>query len=126
MATQSSVVESRSPLSGDLIDTFAITSAPEVHAAVDGARIAGQWWADLGWRARRSYLMGIKRHLARHGEELAALVHAEMGKPLDDARLEIALTIEHVHWAANRSESVLGERRVSTGLLTINQRATLA
>lgn len=126
MATQSSVVESRSPLSGDLIDTFAITSAPEVHAAVDGARIAGQWWADLGWRARRSYLMGIKRHLARHGEELAALVHAEMGKPLDDARLEIALTIEHVHWAANRAESVLGERRVSTGLLTINQRATLA
>ncbi len=118
-------MESRSPLSGDLIDSFPISSSADVHQTVDSARIAARWWADLDWRTRRSLLMGLKHHLARHGDELAHLVHAEMGKPVDDARLEIALTIEHVHWAANHAQQILQRRKVRSGLLTLNQSATL-
>lgn len=125
MATEHPTLQSRSPLSGDALGSFPLSTPAQVHQAVDDARIAARWWADLDWRTRRNYLMGIKRHLARHGNELAELVHAEMGKPIDDARLEIALTIEHVHWAANNAERVLARRKVASGLLTLNQAASL-
>ena len=119
-------LHSRAPLSGELIATFPITSEEGVAEVIDRARIAGRWWADLGWKARRSRLLAAKRHLAAHAEELVELVHREMGKPRDDARLEVALSLEHLHWAAVNAQRVLGEHRVPSGLLTINQKASLS
>lgn len=119
-------LHSRAPLSGELIGTFPLTSEEGVSEVIDRARLAARWWADLGWSARRSRLLTAKRYLARHAEELVDLVHREMGKPRDDARLEVALSLEHLHWAAVHAERVLGEHRVPGGLLTINQRASLS
>lgn len=119
-------LHARAPLSGELIGSFAITSDDEVLETIDRARLAARWWADLGWAQRQRRLLSAKRYLARHAEELVDLVHREMGKPRDDARLEIALSLEHLHWAATRAERVLGSRRVPSGLLTINQRASLS
>ena len=48
------------------------------------------------------------------------------GKPFDDARLELALAVEHLDWAARHAEKTLRRRRVPSGLLMANQAATLA
>jgi len=98
----------------------------EVRLAVDTARIAARWWADLGWDGRRERLMAWKGAFARRSDELAHLVHRETGKPVDDARLEIILAIDHLNWAARNAERVLGQRRVRSGILTLNQEATVA
>lgn len=119
-------LHSRAPLSGELIGSFAITSEEEVHETIDRARLAARWWADLGWAERRRRLLAAKRYLAHNAEDLVDLVHREMGKPRDDARLELALSLEHLHWAATRAERVLASHRVPSGLLTINQRASLS
>ena len=126
MSAEPALLESRNPLHGELVGSFPLATEADVREAVDRARIASLWWRDLGPAERRRRLLAAKRHLARHAEDLAALVHREMGKPRDDARLEIALSLEHLHWAATHAERVLGERRVPSGLLTLHQRASLS
>src|SRR5580692_11296928 len=56
---------------------------------------------------------------------LAELVHTETGKPLADAQLEILLAIVHIDWAAKNAHKVLRPRRVRSGLVALNQAATL-
>ncbi len=120
------VRESVSPSSGEIVASFPIMGAEEVRLAVDTARIASRWWADLGWDGRRQRLMAWKGAFARRADELAHLVHRETGKPVDDARLEILLSIDHLNWAARNAERILGQRRVRSGILTINQEASVA
>ena len=77
------------------------------------------------WKQRRGYLLAWKSYLARYIGRGAQLVHVETGKPLADAQLEILLAIVHIDWAAKHAERVLGPRRVHSGLVAINQSATL-
>ncbi|MFM7211332.1 MAG: aldehyde dehydrogenase family protein, partial [Actinomycetota bacterium] len=118
--------ESVSPSSGEVVAAFPIMGAEQVRLAVDTGRIAARWWGDLGWDGRRAKLMAWKGAFARRADELAHLVHRETGKPVDDARLEIILAIDHLNWAARNAERVLGPRRVRSGILTLNQEATLS
>lgn len=126
MSIPGAVRESVSPSSGEVVASFPIMGSDEVRLAVDTARIAARWWADLGWDGRRERLMAWKGAFARRSDELAHLVHRETGKPVDDARLEIILAIDHLNWAARNAERVLGPRRVRSGILTLNQEATVA
>jgi acyl-CoA reductase-like NAD-dependent aldehyde dehydrogenase len=63
----------------------------------------------------------VTRYIGR----LAELVHTETGKPLADAQLEILIAIVHIDWAARNAHKVLGPRRVRSGLVALNQAATL-
>jgi succinate-semialdehyde dehydrogenase/glutarate-semialdehyde dehydrogenase len=49
---------------------------------------AGPWW-DLGFEGRARRLRAWRREIASGGEELAALIHDENGKPTEDARAEV-------------------------------------
>ena len=113
------------PATNEVIGTYPIFSAREVAATVERAQAAAQWWGDLGWTARRQRLLAWKSYLTRYLGRLAELVHTETGKPLADAQLEILLTIVHIDWAARNARKVLGPRRVRSGLVAINQAATL-
>ena len=126
MSIPGAILESRSPSDGEIVASFPVMGQEEVRLAVDTARIAARWWADLGWAGRAERLRAWKRALARGAEDLAALVHRETGKPVDDARLEIILAIAHLDWATRNAQRVLGPRRVRPGLLTINQQANLS
>lgn len=127
MSTQgtASTRQSQSPLDGQVVTTFPMMGPQEVRQAIDSARIAAHWWRDLGGAGRRPRLMAFKRRLAHDIEELATLVNRETGKPVDDARLEIVLAIEHLDWAVRQAPRVLGTRRVRPGLLTLNQAASV-
>lgn len=116
---------STEPATGEVVGTFPVMTADEVAATVDRARIAASWWAELGWDGRKQRLLAWKSLLARRADQLAWLVHRENGKPVEDALLEIALSIEHLDWAAKHAEKVLGERKVKPSMLTINQSARL-
>ncbi|MEP6695706.1 MAG: aldehyde dehydrogenase family protein [Pseudonocardiales bacterium] len=113
------------PATGEPIASFPVHDAAQVAEIVDRARIAAQWWAELGWAERRRRLLAWKGILARRIQQLSELVHRENGKPVPDAFLEIVNAIEHLHWAARHAHSVLGPRRVSPGVLMIQQSATL-
>jgi len=114
------------PRTGDVVGSHPVHDAAAVQAAVDRAVEAARWWRELGFVERRRRLRRWRRALVHRIEDLAETISVETGKPLDDARLELVLTIDHVQWAARNAERVLGPRKLRAGLLMGNQAATLA
>jgi acyl-CoA reductase-like NAD-dependent aldehyde dehydrogenase len=113
------------PATSEVIATFPVCGEAEVTEAVRRSRQAAAWWAGLGWKRRQARLLAWKSHLIRYVGRVAELVHAETGKPLADAQLEVLLAVVHIDWAARHARRVLGPRRVRSGLVAINQAATL-
>jgi acyl-CoA reductase-like NAD-dependent aldehyde dehydrogenase len=119
------MLETMNPATGEVLATFPVHGRREVDAAVAVARPAAVWWANLGWDGRKVRLLAWKSYLARYMARLAQLVHEETGKPLDDARLEIALAIVHIDWAAKHAKDVLKPRKVRSGLIAMNLASTV-
>jgi acyl-CoA reductase-like NAD-dependent aldehyde dehydrogenase len=113
------------PATSEVIATFGVFGEDDVAETVESAHRAAAWWAGLSWKDRRTRLLAWKSYLTRYIGRLAELVHTETGKPLADAQLEILLAIVHIDWAARNARKVLGPRRVRSGLVAINQAATL-
>jgi acyl-CoA reductase-like NAD-dependent aldehyde dehydrogenase len=113
------------PATSEVIATFGVFGEDDVAVAVERAHRAASWWAGLSWKERRTRLLAWKSYLTRYIGRLAELVHTETGKPLADAQLEILLAIVHIDWAARNAHKVLRPRRVRSGLVAINQAATL-
>jgi aldehyde dehydrogenase (NAD+) len=118
--------ESIDPRTGEVVGRYRVHDPTEVGAAVREARPAGRWWAELGFAGRNRRLRAWRKLLVSRLDELAELLSAETGKPADDARLELVLSIDHLAWASRHAAKVLGPRRVHTGMLMSNQRATLS
>jgi acyl-CoA reductase-like NAD-dependent aldehyde dehydrogenase len=121
--TVGATFESHDPATGDVIGTYPVDSADEVNGAVQRARTAAASWAGLGFAERRRVLGAWRSELIRRSDELTSLVRAENGKPLADAMMELVVAAAHVDWASKHARRVLGRRRVSSGLLMINQSA---
>jgi acyl-CoA reductase-like NAD-dependent aldehyde dehydrogenase len=108
---------STNPATGEEVARLPAATAADVAAAVDRARAAGAWWAGLGWRERRRRLLRWRSLLVARIQELAQLMHVEGGKPVDEALLEIVVSVDHAAWAARHARKVLGPRRVGGSLM---------
>ncbi|MGH1563723.1 aldehyde dehydrogenase family protein [Mumia sp. DW29H23] len=117
--------DSLDPATGDVVGTYPLTTREEVDAAVERARLASQWWAEIGFDGRKDVLGRWKGVITRRIHQLADVVHAETGKPHSDAVLEIGLAIDHIAWASGHAKKLLGRRTVNPGLLMVNQKATV-
>ena len=117
--------DSLNPRTGAVVASHPITSAADVDAAVTRARAASAWWAGLGFDERATRLKAWKSVLTNRLDELAGIMQAETGKPYGDAALECALAIDHLGWAATHAEKVLKRRKVPSGLVMANQKATV-
>jgi acyl-CoA reductase-like NAD-dependent aldehyde dehydrogenase len=128
--THSSVIgdtfETVNPATGEVIATFPVQGEKEISEAVARAREAAAWWAGLPWRERRQRLLAWKSHITRYMDRLAQLIHDEGGKPLEDATLEIVLTVLHLDWAAKHAERTLRPRRVPSGIAMMNQASSVS
>ena len=109
---------STNPATGEEVARLPVSDADAVRAAVAAARSAAAWWAELGFGERKKRLLAWNALIVRRMPELARLMHAETGKPVSDALLEIANTVEHLAWAARNARRVLRPRRVRGSLLT--------
>ena len=115
--------ESVNPATGEVVGVFPIFSKVEVDEAVSRAKLASERWANLGFRGRNLALRDWASVLTRDMDSAAELIHRETGKPLSDAKLEVALAIEHVSWAGKFAPKVLARQSRPTGLLMFNMAA---
>ncbi|WP_320777990.1 aldehyde dehydrogenase family protein [Streptomyces sp. CRN 30] len=122
---RSGTFTSRAPATGEPLAEYPAHGPQDVAKAVERAREAGVRWAALPAAGRRERLLRFKRRLADRLDTVAGTIAAETGKPLQDAELEVLLTLGHLDWAARNAGRVLGRRRVRTGLVAANQAATL-
>ncbi|MFE2755291.1 aldehyde dehydrogenase family protein [Actinosynnema sp. NPDC059335] len=113
------------PRTGEVIAHHPVASEEDVRQAVRVAREAAVFWAGLGFDGRRARLDAWRKVLVKRLDEFQALISAETGKSADDARTELALVIDHLHWVARNAAKALGKRKVSSGLLMYNHAASL-
>ncbi|OJF78276.1 aldehyde dehydrogenase family protein [Nocardia seriolae] len=118
-ASRSKVLTSYDPRTGEVVGEYAGMGAGELTRTVRAARGAEQWWAALGFDARKRWLLDWKRSLARGTRDLVELISSETGKPRLDAAIEVTLAVEHLDWVARHAEKT---RSRPTRLATVLRR----
>ncbi|MET7394132.1 aldehyde dehydrogenase family protein [Dactylosporangium sp. NPDC005572] len=124
-AAASETFSSWSPATGTPVGTFPVHTAADVHATVERAQDAAQWWSSLGFTGRSERLAQWRKLFVHRQAQLIDLMRAETGKSLADARLEFVLALEHIAWAGKHARKVLRPQRRRAGLLMANQAATV-
>lgn len=96
------------PATGDVLTTVASAGAADGAAALDAAAAAQESWARTPPRTRSELLRAAFERVRELGEEFAALMTLEMGKPLQDAHAEVNYGAEFVRWYAEEAVRING------------------
>ncbi len=86
----------------------------EVDVALQRAWEARIPWREASYAARSARLADLSAQLRQHKERLAALMTAEMGKPLVEAEAEVEKCAWTAEWFAENAESLLADREVQS------------
>ncbi len=106
MSSTLSVIE---PASEQVLAELPRAGAGEVDAAVARAGEAFPAWRALDPRARAARLRDLADALEAHLEELALLEARNAGKPIGDARGEMAMVVDTFRYYAGAPERLLGD-----------------
>ncbi|MDF3307161.1 NAD-dependent succinate-semialdehyde dehydrogenase [Rhodococcus sp. T2V] len=101
------------PADGSVVATIADGDEAEGTAAVDAAAEALPGWAATAPRVRSELLRRTYELMLRDREELAALISAENGKALADARAEVTYAAEFFRWFAEEGVRTAGDYGVA-------------
>ncbi|GCL73544.1 NAD-dependent succinate-semialdehyde dehydrogenase [Paenibacillus naphthalenovorans] len=97
------------PATGEIVESVAKGGAEDAQAAIDAAQAALQPWSRLTAKERYAYLTRTAGILRSRTETIAELITREMGKPLSEARGEIALAIDYLDWYAEEGKRIYGD-----------------
>lgn len=97
------------PATDEIIGYVPTLSAADVDKAIAAAAGALPDWAALRPRERGDILMRWHDLIEAEADTLAALITAEQGKPLNEARGEIAYGASFIRWFAEEASRVYGE-----------------
>ncbi len=97
------------PATGERLASVAAMGAAETHRAIDAAERAYPAWRALTAKERAARLRRWHELLMSHQDDLAEILTAEQGKPLAEARGEIAYAASYVEWYAEEARRTYGE-----------------
>jgi len=97
------------PATGEVVGTVPLHGATETRAAIDAAAATFPAWRSLTAQERSSILQKLHGLLLENQETLAQLITAEQGKPLAEARGEVAYAAGYVEWFAEEAKRVYGD-----------------
>ena len=106
-ATQRFAVDD--PATGSTLAEVANLGATEAEAAIAAANRAWPAWRSKTAKERAAILMTWFRLLHQHADDLARIMTAEQGKPLAEAKGEVAYGASFVEWFAEEAKRVYGE-----------------
>jgi succinate-semialdehyde dehydrogenase/glutarate-semialdehyde dehydrogenase len=97
------------PADGVTIGSVPSLSASETRAALEFAAVAMESWKREPASKRAAILSRWHDLLITHADDLAAILTAEQGKPLAEARDEVAYGADYVSWFAGEAVRIDGE-----------------
>jgi len=113
------------PATDDVLGHVADCGPPETAAAIQDAQHAFEGWARTPARARSDALRAWHDAILAHAEPLAIIATGECGKPLAEARAEVAYAASFIEWFAEEAPRVAGEVKSNIvqdrRLLTVRQ-----
>jgi acyl-CoA reductase-like NAD-dependent aldehyde dehydrogenase len=107
-------IVSINPATEEELARFQEHSWDDVDLALQRAWEARLPWREAGFAARSARLADLSAQLRRQKQRLAALMTAEMGKPLVEAEAEVEKCAWTAEWHAENAEGMLADREVQS------------
>jgi len=96
------------PASGEVVATVPRMGAAETRRAIEAAQRALPAWKQRTAKERARVLRRLADLMAEHTDELAVLLVREQGKPLAEARAEIAYAASFYEWFGEEAKRLDG------------------
>ncbi len=101
--------EIRNPATDELIGSVPNMGRGETRRAIEAAQAAQPAWRALTAKARANLLRNWFELILANQEDLARIMTAEQGKPLAEARGEIAYAASFIEWFAEEAKRAYGD-----------------
>jgi succinate-semialdehyde dehydrogenase/glutarate-semialdehyde dehydrogenase len=97
------------PATGDILADVPRMGAEETRRAIKAAERAYPAWRSLLAKDRARFLRRWADLMLEHEEDLAVLMVSEQGKPLAEARAEVAYAASFLEWFGEEAKRVYGD-----------------
>jgi len=97
------------PARGDVLIEVPDLGVEETRRAIESARLAQKEWAARTGKERAAVLRKWYDLMVANADDLGAILTAEMGKPLAEAKGEILYGASFVEWFSEEAKRVYGE-----------------
>ncbi|MEM1314048.1 MAG: NAD-dependent succinate-semialdehyde dehydrogenase [Pseudomonadota bacterium] len=97
------------PATGKLVAEAADCGADMTQEAIDAAYAAQKAWAGMLAAERSALIMKMRDLMMEHQDDLGVILCAEMGKPLPEAKGEIAYGASFLEWFAEEGKRLYGD-----------------
>ena len=101
--------EVKDPATEEVVGTLPDAGAPETRKAIEAAHKAFPAWAATPAKVRGEYLMKVRDLMLQRAEHLARTITAENGKPVPEAKGEVAFASIFLGWFAEEAKRIYGE-----------------
>ena len=108
-ASSGETLDVRNPATGSLVGQVPYLSADEMPAVIAAAQKAQKGWSQLPAKQRAARLRRWFDLMMQNVDDLALIMTWEQGKPLAEARGEIAYAASFVEWFAEEAKRIYGE-----------------
>ncbi|HJV06942.1 MAG TPA: NADP-dependent succinate-semialdehyde dehydrogenase [Chromobacteriaceae bacterium] len=108
-ADNGATIDVINPANGEVIATVPKMGRAEAERAVAGAAEAFKSWKKTTAKQRAALLRKWFDLMMAHQDDLAAILTAEQGKPLPEARGEIAYGASYIEWYAEEAKRIYGD-----------------
>ncbi|MCV9877550.1 NAD-dependent succinate-semialdehyde dehydrogenase [Brenneria izbisi] len=96
------------PATGEVLGTVPLVTPQQTEQAIAAAEMALTSWRQRTGKERAAALQAWARLIMDNQDDLAALLTAEQGKPLAEARGEIAYATSFIEWFAEEAKRIEG------------------
>ena len=97
------------PATGVTVGTVPVCGATETRRAIEAAERAFPAWRDMLAKDRCAIVRKWHDLILQHADDLALILTTEQGKPLAEAKAEIAIGAAYVEWFAEEGKRVYGD-----------------
>ena len=108
-SSQGDTLAVTNPATGDVIAHVASCGTVETRRAIEAAQVAQLAWRQRSIKERAVILRKWFNLMMENQEDLARILTAEQGKPLAEARGEIAYGASYIEWFAEEGKRVYGD-----------------
>ncbi|AIZ34669.1 MULTISPECIES: NADP-dependent succinate-semialdehyde dehydrogenase [Pseudomonas] len=108
-ADSGQTIQVTNPATGDVIGSVPKMGAAETRRAIEAADKALPAWRALTAKERSAKLRRWFELMIEHQDDLARLMTTEQGKPLAEAKGEIAYAASFIEWFAEEAKRVYGD-----------------
>jgi succinate-semialdehyde dehydrogenase/glutarate-semialdehyde dehydrogenase len=108
-AESGATLEVNNPATGDILGTVPMMGANETWRAIEAAKDAFRDWSRRPAKERSILLRRWHDLIMANVDDLGALMTAEQGKPLSEAKGEVAYAASFIEWFAEEGKRIYGD-----------------